>query len=310
MEDAHTTILNLPQSKTALFAVFDGHGGSKVALYSGRKLQERLVKDDAFQSGNYSVALITSFLGLDTDLRADPAYADETSGCTAVAALISEDWKITVANAGDSRIALSSNGNAIPLSFDHKPTNEIENSRITAAGGFVEYGRVNGNLALSRAIGDFDFKKNTDLPAEQQAVTANPDIIERQLTAEDEFIVLACDGIWDCMSNQEVVDYIRVKIVENVGDLGAVCEQLMEYCLAPDCDLGSVGCDNMTVVIVGLLRGETKEHWLEKITVRVQKAGLTVDENSSQAAKRSGEVATSSVTGEVSIVASKVIEMF
>jgi protein phosphatase 2C family protein 2/3 len=69
-----------------------------------------------------------------------------------------------------------------------------ETQRITAAGGFVEFGRVNGNLALSRAFGDFDFKKSEDLPPENQIVTANPEILERQLVDGDEFIVVACDG--------------------------------------------------------------------------------------------------------------------
>src|SRR5690606_35471304 len=65
-----------------------------------------------------------------------------------------------------------------------------------AAGGFVDYGRVNGNLALSRAIGDFEFKRQSDLPPEQQIVTAMPDIIVHELTPEDEFFVLACDGFF------------------------------------------------------------------------------------------------------------------
>ena len=69
-----------------------------------------------------------------------------------------------------------------------------EKARITAAGGFVDFGRVNGNLALSRAIGDFEFKKNTSLPAEEQIITANPDITEHKMDQEEEFIVLACDG--------------------------------------------------------------------------------------------------------------------
>jgi protein phosphatase PTC2/3 len=71
---------------------------------------------------------------------------------------------------------------------------EGEKSRIMAAGGFVDYGRVNGNLALSRAIGDFEFKRQSDLPPEQQIVTAMPDIIVHELAPEDEFLVLACDG--------------------------------------------------------------------------------------------------------------------
>jgi protein phosphatase 2C family protein 2/3 len=72
----------------------------------------------------------------------------------------------------------------------------VESARITAGGGFVEYGRVNGNLALSRAIGDFEFKKNTEKCAEEQVVTADPDIMERDLLSTDEFIILACDGLW------------------------------------------------------------------------------------------------------------------
>lgn len=69
-----------------------------------------------------------------------------------------------------------------------------ETSRIVSAGGFVEYGRVNGNLALSRAIGDFEFKNNHGLPPEDQIVTANPDILVHELGEEDEFLILACDG--------------------------------------------------------------------------------------------------------------------
>lgn len=69
-----------------------------------------------------------------------------------------------------------------------------EKARITAAGGFVDFGRVNGNLALSRAIGDFEFKKSADLAPEQQIVTAYPDVVVHDLAEDDEFLVVACDG--------------------------------------------------------------------------------------------------------------------
>lgn len=69
-----------------------------------------------------------------------------------------------------------------------------EKARISAAGGFVDFGRVNGNLALSRAIGDFEFKKSPELSPEQQIVTAYPDVTVHELTADDEFLVIACDG--------------------------------------------------------------------------------------------------------------------
>jgi len=150
---------------------------------------------------------------------------------------------------------LSSKGAAVPLSFDHKPTNSGEFERIHKAGGFVQFGRVNGNLALSRAIGDFEFKQNANLKAEDQIVTVNPDIIERKIEPDDEFIVLACDGIWDCLSNQEVVSFVRERIAAN-RPLGLICEDLMERCLAPSSHAVGVGCDNMTVVIVGLLMGK------------------------------------------------------
>lgn len=78
-----------------------------------------------------------------------------------------------------------------------------EKNRITAAGGFVDFGRVNGNLALSRAIGDFEFKKSAELSPENQIVTAYPDVDVHELTDEDEFFVLACDGKWrTCASSR------------------------------------------------------------------------------------------------------------
>ena len=86
--------------------------------------------------------------------------------------------------------------------MDHKPTGEREHSRITRAGGYVEYSRVNGNLALSRALGDYGYKTNTKLQPEEQVVTANPDVEVRKLSNDYEFILIACDGIWDVLTSQ------------------------------------------------------------------------------------------------------------
>jgi len=88
------------------------------------------------------------------------------------------------------------------MSHDHKPDQEAEKARIFAAGGTVnEEGRVNGKLALSRSLGDFEHKNNPNLPPEQQAITCYPDVKEEKLTAADEFMILACDGVWDVLSN-------------------------------------------------------------------------------------------------------------
>ena len=93
----------------------------------------------------------------------------------------------------------------------------MEAKRIVAAGGWVEFNRVNGNLALSRALGDFVFKKNEGKRAEEQIVTAYPDVDIKDLTADHEFIVLACDGIWDVLSNDEVLEFVRSRIAQQIA---------------------------------------------------------------------------------------------
>ena len=129
-----------------------------------------------------------------------------------------------------------------------------------------------GNLALSRAIGDFEFKKNFSLDAEAQVVTCDPDFIEHDVDGEEEFLILACDGIWDCLSSQQAVDFVR-RAVANGDELGKICEDLMVKCLARDTETGGIGCDNMTVVIVALLAGRSIDDWRDWVRERVQKKG-------------------------------------
>ncbi|KAH0442736.1 protein phosphatase 2C [Colletotrichum camelliae] len=277
MEDAHITVLDLlapgsdeakkHDSKLSFFGVFDGHGGDKVALFAGEHIHEIIKKQETFKKGNYEQALKDGFLATDRAILNDPKYEEEVSGCTACVGLISDN-KIYVANAGDSRSVLGIKGRAKPLSQDHKPQLEAEKSRITAAGGFVDFGRVNGNLALSRAIGDFEFKKSAELSPEAQIVTAFPDVEVHEITDDDEFLVIACDGIWDCQSSQAVVEFVRRGIAAK-QDLEKICENMMDNCLASNSETGGVGCDNMTMVIVGLLRGKTREEWYEEIAKRV-----------------------------------------
>nr|WEY08145.1 type 2C protein phosphatase [Ganoderma lucidum] len=198
MEDAHTTILNLEEGATdgnTFFAVYDGHGGSAVAKYAGLNLHKRLIQGAAYKNKDYALSLKEAFLGTDTDMRSSPDFSRDASGCTAVAALLTTENKIYVANAGDSRSVICTKGEGKPLSFDHKPQNEKEKNRIVAAGGYIEYGRVNGNLALARALGDFDYKKNPSIAPEAQIITSNPEVTEHQMTSEDEFLIIACDGV-------------------------------------------------------------------------------------------------------------------
>ncbi|KAI6710880.1 hypothetical protein JHW43_006611 [Diplocarpon mali] len=268
MEDAHATVLDLQpvaedskepkpagtESRLSFFGVYDGHGGDKVALFAGENIHPIIAKQDAFKKGDLEQALKDGFLATDRAILSDPRYEEEVSGCTASVAIVSAT-KIFVGNAGDSRSVLGVKGRAKPLSFDHKPQNEGEKARITAAGGFVDFGRVNGNLALSRAIGDFEFKKSAELAPEQQIVTAFPDVTVHNISSDDEFLVVACDGIWDCQSSQAVVEFVRRGIAAK-QELSKICENMMDNCLASNSETGGVGCDNMTIIIVGLLGAE------------------------------------------------------
>ncbi|XP_014370238.2 probable protein phosphatase CG10417 isoform X2 [Papilio machaon] len=173
------------------------------------------------------------------------------SGCTAIVALLRGN-ELYVANAGDSRCIICREGKAIDMSIDHKPEDAPELDRIIKAGGKVSYdGRINGGLNLSRAIGDHSYKQNKELDAKEQMVTALPDV--KTLTvdpAKDQFMVLACDGIWNFMSSQDVCDFIIPRLAEGRERLSQICEQMFDHCLAPTTMGDGTGCDNMTAIIV------------------------------------------------------------
>lgn len=268
MEDSHTHILSLPDDPgSAFFAVYDGHGGAKISDYAGKHLHKYITKRNEYKEGNIIDAMKQAFLEMDEVMQNEETLKNEQAGSTAITMVIKED-RVFCANVGDSRAVASVKGVAEPLSSDHKPYLQEEFDRITAAGGWVDCNRVNGNLALSRALGDFIFKRNDKIKPEEQMVTAYPDVQVRTITPEWEFIVLACDGIWDVMTNDEVVAFVRQNIAAGV-DPEDICESIMMQCLAPDCQMAGLGCDNMTVVIVCLLQGQTYEDLVVKCAIPV-----------------------------------------
>ena len=179
----------------------------------------------------------------------------DSSGTTLVAVLVTPHC-IMCANVGDSRAILVTHGSVVlPLSVDHSPNTHEEEERIVKAGGTVHSGRVDGILAMSRALGDYEFKDtnlvmnnttNKLLHAAQQKVSSLPDVvvhIRNQL--EDKFIVMACDGIWDVLTNQECTDIVKTLFEqEGESNLGLICEELLDTCLKR----GSR--DNMTAIIL------------------------------------------------------------
>lgn len=182
------------------------------------------------------------------------------AGCTATVALITPS-EIYCCNAGDSRTVMSKGKQAVDLSVDHKPDDPEEHRRIVAANGFVEESRVNGMLALSRALGDFEYKNNRNMKAKDQAVTAFPDVKCVQLTSDTEFVLLACDGIWDVMTSQQGISYVHKQLYNDnfqveskkrtMQQLVKGIEGMMDECCAKDLSsCGGLGCDNMTAILV------------------------------------------------------------
>ena len=158
----------------------------------------------------------------------------DSIGCTANVILIDEMKKLYAANAGDSRCVLARGGKAVPLSFDHKPDNDIEKRRIENAGSTITEGRVDGNLNLSRSLGDLRYKTNKALKPEEQPITSNPDIKIIDIDPEqDDFIIMGCDGVWETKSNEEMVEYIYGKLKEK-KELKTIIEELLYDIISPD----------------------------------------------------------------------------
>lgn len=189
-----------------------------------------LIGLQSFKNGDYQKALEESFLKVDEVIctpegnKALQKYSGDEGpsntwggatdkiansvGCTATVALMTPT-EIYVSNAGDSRAVLSQNHKANELSLDHKPDNTDEKARIEAAGGFVEDNRVKGILNLSRSLGDVEYKQDSSLPPHKQMLIAFPEVRIIKRSIDQEFMIVACDGIWDCMTSQEAVDYVH-----------------------------------------------------------------------------------------------------
>lgn len=198
MEDAYQHIQQ-DENGILFFGLFDGHGGSKVSHFLADNLGKNILNDQAI-ADNPVNALIKGYEKTHNDLIENWAYSQ---GSTAVSALIYNNT-IYVANVGDSRAVLCSNGKAVELSSDHKPNRVDEHNRIINLGGEVVWHgcwRVQGVLALSRAMGD---KKLAPY------VIAEPEIVTHTIiNKNDEFLILACDGVWDVLTNQEAVEIVK-----------------------------------------------------------------------------------------------------
>ena len=174
------------------------------------------------------------------------------TGTTACVCLIDEkENKIYFANCGDSRAVLFKKNTAFPQSIDHKPELPIEKNRIINAKGWISMGRVKGNLNLSRSIGDFAYKENSNDP-KIQMISPLPEINDVSLNGDCEFVVIGCDGIWDCLGNQEICNFVKKNVINKEKFSEGINEMLDGFLAEEIVNETGIGCDNMTCIVVQL----------------------------------------------------------
>jgi serine/threonine protein phosphatase PrpC len=224
------------EGPVSIYAVFDGHGGHAAARYVRDNLRTILIEE--LKLAQPEDALKSAFERVDTAFL---AACPDGSGTTACVLLRDKASKqLWVANAGDSRAVLCGREGVVPLSSDHKADRADEVARIRKAGGFVIHKRVMGELAVSRAIGDMSFKQESAL------VIATPEVVSRKQEEGDEFVVLACDGLFDVMSNDAVCNFVRAQF-QKARSPEQAAEALADHALS---QLGTR--DNVSIVVVQL----------------------------------------------------------
>ncbi|KAH7284228.1 hypothetical protein KP509_34G044000 [Ceratopteris richardii] len=201
MEDFHVSeFREVDSHELGLFAIYDGHLGHSVAHYLQRNLFDNILKQPGFWD-NPVTAIMNAYRGTDSTILSKASDLGP-GGSTAVTAILVDGNRLLVANVGDSRAVLCRNGTAVQLSIDHEP--DIEKEAIETKGGFVsrmpgDVARVDGQLAVARAFGDKMLKDH---------LSSDPDIREDLITKDDALLILASDGLWKVMDNQEAVNLV------------------------------------------------------------------------------------------------------
>lgn len=249
-EDRHTVVVKRKDGDNSydinIYGVYDGHGGSFVSKYLCELMPDYLSK---LQYPVKKSIINKVFEKIEKNLKQQHPKKIAHTGSTCINVidfLYKSSRYLKIINVGDSRGVICKKNLAIPLTKDHKPNSPEEKNRIEKNGGSIYqdiYGewRV-GDLSLSRAIGDHD----TPL------VISRPEVYLHRVTKNDSFFILACDGLWDVMSNQDAVDYV----ISNCYDIGTgkkiikreknIAKMLGERAI----ELGST--DNVTTIVVFL----------------------------------------------------------
>eukprot|EP00036_Acanthoecidae_sp_10tr_P019573 CAMPEP_0206303950 /NCGR_PEP_ID=MMETSP0106_2-20121207/9497_1 /ASSEMBLY_ACC=CAM_ASM_000206 /TAXON_ID=81532 /ORGANISM="Acanthoeca-like sp., Strain 10tr" /LENGTH=411 /DNA_ID=CAMNT_0053734753 /DNA_START=402 /DNA_END=1638 /DNA_ORIENTATION=- len=251
---AHDRPDNRRAAETSFFAVYDGHAGKTVSMIASTDLlpfiTQELVESDqqkvaALDPATIGKAMRKGTMAFDAQMFAKVdalRTLQDVSGSTAIMSMVTPRHVI-LANVGDSRAVLGGGGRPVYWTEDHKPQQHVETTRVIEAGGYIVMGRVCGNLAVSRALGDFMYKEVRSLPPERQKISNYADITCVERTEAHDFLIVACDGIWDVVTNQQAVSFVN-RLWKNGDPAEVVAEKLLDHCLRR----GST--DNMSALII------------------------------------------------------------
>mmetsp|Transcript_9981 Transcript_9981/g.13725 ORF Transcript_9981/g.13725 Transcript_9981/m.13725 type:complete len:1417 (+) Transcript_9981:52-4302(+) len=235
-------------SNITMACMFDGHNGHSSSQYLSQHLPAMIVMHPKFLERKQLDSVIADVCKtIDKQLCKILREEDDVSGSTGIIAVYDgRKHLFTVAGVGDSMCVLSRGGRAVVLNKMHRLDNEVERERIRQAGGTVLNSRVNGILAVSRAFGDIEFKGEDSLTggkAEGKLLIADPEVHSEIITPMTEFVIIATDGLWDIMSPQVAVSFVR-KFLSQHHDLQHAVNSLT----AEAVKRGSV--DNVTALIM------------------------------------------------------------
>ena len=255
---------------TFFFAVYDGHGGNGCSLYLKENLHN-YIKNFSKDSLNDAINLVEENY-IKNEALDEKGEVKDPSGSCGIIALIQQN-KLIIANVGDSRLVLFKKSALFFSTEDHKPGSPSEKLRIEKAGGTIyqtpslfplhQNGKeietpwrvLPGRLSVSRTFGDVE-AKNENLGGMKNVVVALPDITEIELDEDFNFIVLGCDGIFDVLSNEEILECVKIVIKEkdikdlnniNISELcGYIADMIIKSSLAKD------SYDNVSCIVVAI----------------------------------------------------------
>ena len=247
MEDKSKSIENFNNDKSQMiFEIFDGHGGDEMSTYLQSNLAKIYQQNLLLNKGNIILSLKNAFHDADDEMREQLNIEGLGSTGTLVHIVqgIEPSLQVYSANVGDSRVSLISPEHIIRLSYDHRTTDEKEKKRILESGMEIIDDRICGTLMLTRIFGNYEYKEENEMDNNNiKGLICEPFIskIEIDLSIENQFLILASDGVWDILTEEDVQN-----IIKKHHDTQKICSIIIKKCLENE------AWDNMSVFAVKL----------------------------------------------------------